>query len=75
MKILKLLWQGWKTIAHKIGVFQSKIILTVFYFLLTPFGFFYSVFKDALNMKKQSQSTWINKTKQSEKLEDLLKQF
>ena len=75
MKILKLLWQGWKTIAHKIGVFQSKIILTVFYFLLTPFGFFYSVFKDALNMKKQSQSTWINKTKQSEKLEDLLRQF
>jgi len=75
MKFLNILWQGWKSLAHKIGVFQSKVILTVFYFLLTPFGLFFSIFKDELKMKKLEKSTWIKKTKQSETLEELAQQF
>ena len=34
VNLLKALWQGWKRIAHKIGVVQTFIIMTVFYFLV-----------------------------------------
>ncbi|OGG05910.1 hypothetical protein A3D05_03230 [Candidatus Gottesmanbacteria bacterium RIFCSPHIGHO2_02_FULL_40_24] len=75
MKIFKRLWQGWKRIAHKIGVFQSKVILTVFYFLLTPFGLLFTYFKDELKMKKLSHSTWNQKNKHSQSLADLKNQY
>lgn len=75
MQILKNLWKSWKSLARKIGEFQSKVILTVFYFLLAPFGLFFSIFKDELKMKKQTESSWIIKHKQSESLTDLSRQF
>jgi hypothetical protein len=34
MKLLRQLWQGWKRIAHRIGVIQTFIIMTVFYFVI-----------------------------------------
>ena len=38
-KALKRLWEGWKKIAHKIGNFQARVLLTVFYAVLVlPFG-------------------------------------
>ena len=33
---LKRLWQGWKKIAHKIGVAQTYVLVTVFYWLIVP---------------------------------------
>lgn len=75
MRILKKFWENYKSIAHKIGIFQSKVILTVFYFLLTPFGLFFSFFKDELQMKTPLKSSWINKDKQSESLSDLSNQY
>ena len=39
MELLKKIWEGWKKIAHKIGNFQARIILLVFYFIiLAPFS-------------------------------------
>jgi hypothetical protein len=36
---LVAVWEWWKPIAHAIGVFQTKVILTVLYFLLLgPFA-------------------------------------
>ena len=38
MNIFKRMWEGWKRIARKIGDFQARVILTIFYFLiLAPF--------------------------------------
>jgi len=34
---LKKIWQGWKKIAHKIGVAQTYVIVTLFYWLIVPF--------------------------------------
>ena len=34
MTILKKIWAGWKFIAHKIGVFNTKLLLTITYFLM-----------------------------------------
>ena len=75
MQFLKNIWEGYKSIALKIGVFQSKIILTVFYFLLTPSGLFFSLFKDELKIKKIHSSTWIKKGKQAETLSELQQQY
>jgi len=30
------IWEGWKKIAHKLGVIQTNILLTVLYFLIIP---------------------------------------
>jgi hypothetical protein len=49
---LVAVWEWWKPIAHTIGVFQTKVILSVLYvILLAPFTpvFF---FKDALGLRK-----------------------
>ena len=33
-RILKHIWSGWKKFAHALGVFNTKVILTLFYFLV-----------------------------------------
>ena len=49
---LVALWEWWKPIAHRIGVFQTKVILSVLYFVLL--GPFMPVFraKDALGLRR-----------------------
>jgi hypothetical protein len=37
--VLKALWEGWRRVARKIGEFQSKLVLTLFYYVvLAPFA-------------------------------------
>lgn len=31
---LRKIWGGWKKVAHAIGVFQTKLILTILYFVV-----------------------------------------
>ena len=46
---------GWLVLARKIGQFQSRIILTVFYFVfVTPFGLGVRFFADPLHIKRRS---------------------
>lgn len=53
MSTLKRLWQAWKKIAHKIGNFQARVLLTIFYgVLVLPFGVAARMFSDALRIKK-----------------------
>ena len=33
-QLLTRLWQGWKRVAQRIGEFQSRVVLTLLYFLL-----------------------------------------
>ena len=69
-------WDNWKKIAHKLGVFQSRIILSIFYFtLLLPFGLIFSLFKDELQIKKKRQSTWLTKIQKEDTIEDMRKQY
>lgn len=49
--MLKRLWQAWKELAHRIGNFQARVILTVFYALLAPFGLGTRLFSDPLRLK------------------------
>jgi len=75
MFFLKLVWDKWKFIAHKIGLFQSKVILTVFYFtLLLPIGIVFTIFKDVLQIKSKRKSTWMTNIHQTNSLEMMRKQ-
>ena len=52
----------WKKIAHKIGTFQGKLLLMIFYFtILAPVGLFVKMFQDPLHLKKpvSGLSHWI----------------
>jgi len=54
LDILKRAWEGWKKIAHKIGNFQARVLLTVFYcVLILPFGVPARLFSDPLRIKKK----------------------
>lgn len=51
---LKKLWEGWKKIAHVIGNFQARILLTIIYsVLILPFGLAVRAFSDCLHTKKR----------------------
>jgi hypothetical protein len=50
--IFKGVWSRWKAIAHKIGEFQSRLILTLFYFVIfAPFALGVKIFSDPLQIK------------------------
>jgi len=63
----KRLWEGWKKIARKIGDFNARVILTVFYFiLLCPFALMLKLFTDPLEIKKKGHVGWHNKEEDGE---------
>ena len=62
--MLRRLWSNWLVLARKIGQFQSRIILTLFYFVIvTPFGVGVRLLADPLHVRRRSlegaQSAWV----------------
>ena len=65
--IFRRLWEGWKKIARKIGDFNARVILTIFYFiLLCPFAILIKLFTDPLEIKKKDHVGWHDKEKNTE---------
>jgi len=59
MPVLKSLWQAWKGAARKIGNFQARILLGVFYGLvLAPFALAARFASDPLAIKPGSPRGW-----------------
>jgi hypothetical protein len=57
---LKNLWSAWKKIAHKIGNFQARVILTVLYSVVVlPFGLAVRLFSDPLRIKHRP-TQWLD---------------
>jgi len=55
----KRLWEGWKRLAHKIGNFQARVLLTILYAVLVlPFGLAVRLFADPLRIKRRPES-WL----------------
>jgi len=53
-------WQAWKDLAHKIGNFQARVILSIFYgILVLPFGLAARWFSDPLRIKKRPEQ-WLD---------------
>ena len=58
--MLKRAWQTWKRLAHTIGNFQARILLTVFYGIVVfPIGLIARLFLDPLRIKHPPTS-WLN---------------
>jgi hypothetical protein len=64
-KALTLLGRAWarfKVISRIIGNFQSRVLLTLFYFLiLAPFGLAVRMFRDPLGLKPRQGSHWFQR--------------
>ncbi|MFH2050693.1 MAG: SxtJ family membrane protein [bacterium] len=53
-EFFKNIWQKWKKIAHVFGRFQTRLLVTIFYFLIiSPIGLIMKLFGwDPLKTKK-----------------------
>ena len=74
---IKKLWLSWENFSKRMGSFQSRIILSLFYFFfVTPFALGVKIFSDPLNIKHQSsKSHWIPKKEINTDLEKYRRQF
>ena len=73
--MLKQLWQRWTKIAKKIGDFQARLILTLFYFIfIIPTGLIARRFADPLALKNNA-ANWENRTSAPARLDDARRQF
>ena len=58
MLFFRAAWQTWKTRAHDIGQFQSRLLLTVFYFtVFVPFAVLTRLMGDPLRLRKRTRDT------------------
>lgn len=56
----KQLWQGFKTFSRKVGNFQARVILTLFYgVLVMPFGLTARLLSDPLRIKR-TPTQWLD---------------
>jgi hypothetical protein len=59
---LKALWKAWTRIAHIIGNFQARVLLTILYVVLVlPFGVIVRLFADPLRIKERPEK-WLEET-------------
>jgi hypothetical protein len=52
MHLLRTAWAKWKAFGHKVAMFQSRVMLFVFYFLiLGPFALLMRALSDPLELR------------------------
>jgi hypothetical protein len=60
--MLKRFWEAWKRLAHRIGDFQARALLTILYAVLVlPFGVAVRLFADPLRMKRRP-ADWLDRS-------------
>jgi len=71
------LWLKWKEFSQRMGSFQSRILLSLFFFLvISPFALTVKVLGDPLMIKhKMGRSFWLSRKETSEDLEEFRRQF
>jgi hypothetical protein len=75
--MVKKLWSKWKVFAQKIGNFQARVILSLFYFLIvSPIGIVFKFTDDSLRLKRpKANSYWLNRNINKSSLEEERRQF
>ncbi len=67
--MFKRIWEAWKRIAHKIGNFQARVLLTILYIILVfPFGLGVRLFADPLRIKKRGAG-WVDHSSEPKSLD------
>ncbi len=74
---IRSLWEWWKRVARKIGDFQARVILTIFYFIvLGPFALAVRLGSDPLAIKASAPRGWQPKAyRKGAPMEQATKQF
>lgn len=69
-------WERWKVVAHAIGTFQARVLLSVFYFLVVPpFALIVKV-KDPLGLRRRKRAGgWIERPVVDVSFESARRQF
>ena len=64
-KSIKRGWQAWTRLAHKIGNFQARVLLTILYgVVVLPFGLVVRWFGDPLRIKQRPVG-WLDHPEES----------
>ena len=57
--LAQILWDAWKRFGKRIGDFQARLMLTVFYFLIVaPFALLVRFAADPLSIKGRAEQGW-----------------
>ncbi len=75
---VKRIWHRWKGFSKRMGSFQSRVMLSFFFFIfISPAALMIKVLADPLRIKKKQdlESYWVAKTPSSTGLEDYRRQF
>ncbi len=76
MRWARHLWAGWKRFAERLGVFQSRLLLIVLYFVVVaPFALLVKIAKDPLRIRRIEGSNWIPCPGSPAELERAKRQF
>ena len=66
--MLKRTQRTWKRVAHAIGNFQARVLLTVFYgIIIFPFGIVARLFSDPLRIKRPP-TQWLDHSEEAHDL-------
>jgi hypothetical protein len=74
---LQGLWQSWRSFSIRMGNFQSRIVLSLFFFtIVTPFALTLKTFSDPLRIGyRGSESNWLPRMQSENNLERFKRQF
>jgi hypothetical protein len=62
LRMIKAAWQRWTVIAHKIGNVQSRILLSVVYFVVVgPFAVVARLVSDPLRLARAAAPVWLGR--------------
>ncbi len=77
MNPLGKLWQSWGNFSKRMGNFQSRIVLSLFFFIVvSPFALAVKTFSDPLRIKyRGNESHWLPKKQTEANLEQFKRQF
>ena len=69
-------WESWKEIAGFIGAFQTRVVLTAFYFTVAaPFGFLARLIDPLTLRRHRSDSNWTRRHSAASDLSAARRQF
>ena len=74
--LVKTLWGPWTRVAHNIGTFEARLLLTALYaLLLPPFALIARFVSDPLQVRSGAGPRWLARSPKSPSLEEGRKQF
>jgi hypothetical protein len=73
----RLAWEGWKSFSARMGNYQGRMLLVLFYFaVITPWGFIVRFFSDPLHVRRTSTASyWIQRESLQADIEEAQRQF